>query len=214
MEITIPGQPIAKMRHRLTTVNGFARQYDPQQKEKDWFKRMLLAEVKTPNLEEKPLAVDLIFKMDAFKGATKAETAIRLWYGMANPTTKPDLDNLEKFSLDCGNGILWPDDRFIVRLSSKKIYAKDPCTIISITPIVETKLTKEQQNVFKTFSPHEFNDLQNDLFSLYQSLPKHYFDHKAVPTEELASAASILIDFSNKWADKLKKIRTKHGQKD
>ena len=42
------------------------------------------------------------------------------------PTTRPDLDNLLKGLLDCGNGILWCDDAQIVRLVLEKQYADQP----------------------------------------------------------------------------------------
>lgn len=37
-------------------------------------------------------------------------------------TTRPDLDNLAKLVLDCGNGIIWEDDKQIVHLSVSKHY--------------------------------------------------------------------------------------------
>lgn len=47
-------------------------------------------------------------------------------------TSKPDLDNLIKFYLDCGNGILWLDDRFIGQLTSSKWYDTEPRTVIKL----------------------------------------------------------------------------------
>lgn len=38
------------------------------------------------------------------------------------PAVKPDIDNLQKQIMDCGNGILWEDDALIVRAEAEKIY--------------------------------------------------------------------------------------------
>lgn len=45
---------------------------------------------------------------------------------------RPDLDNLEKFIIDIGTGILYEDDRYIVKIQSEKIYSLQPRTEISI----------------------------------------------------------------------------------
>jgi len=44
------------------------------------------------------------------------------------PTVKPDIDNIVKLILDAGNGILYDDDKQIVKLSVGKIYG--PCESI------------------------------------------------------------------------------------
>jgi Holliday junction resolvase RusA-like endonuclease len=45
-------------------------------------------------------------------------------------TIKPDIDNLIKFVMDCGQNILWNDDSTICQIESKKIYSKHPRTEI------------------------------------------------------------------------------------
>lgn len=47
--------------------------------------------------------------------------------------SKPDIDNLIKFSLDCMNGIVYSDDRFIWSINAKKVYSSIPRTHITIT---------------------------------------------------------------------------------
>lgn len=48
----------------------------------------------------------------------------------------PDLDNLEKFLLDCMTGRIITDDRIICSKTAKKVYDKDPRTEFTITEVV------------------------------------------------------------------------------
>ena len=45
-------------------------------------------------------------------------------------TIKPDIDNLLKFVMDAGNGVLWNDDRQIHQVQMKKVYGPEPETVI------------------------------------------------------------------------------------
>lgn len=38
--------------------------------------------------------------------------------------TIPDLDNIQKAALDAGNGLLYTDDKLVVRLSGTKLYGR------------------------------------------------------------------------------------------
>ena len=48
---------------------------------------------------------------------------------------KPDLDNLEKFLLDVGTGILYTDDRIVCAVTKVKMYDLNPRTEIIITEL-------------------------------------------------------------------------------
>ena len=67
---------------------------------------------KTDKFLEGPLAVTLHFIRPRPKSAPKRE-----WF-----TVKPDLDNLEKPTLDCMSGVLFGDDAQIVEKHSYKRY--------------------------------------------------------------------------------------------
>lgn len=46
--------------------------------------------------------------------------------------TKPDIDNILKFILDAGNGLLWKDDKQIAVVAIAKIYGLKPQVKLSI----------------------------------------------------------------------------------
>lgn len=48
--------------------------------------------------------------------------------------TKPDIDNLIKFYLDCATGIIWDDDCKICNLSASKCYGNEQKTLLVIHP--------------------------------------------------------------------------------
>lgn len=211
MRIVVPGEPIAKARHRLTTQGGFPRHYDPQEKEKKRVRKELYIQMNHQSPFDGPLKIDLIFNLDAFFQGSKAITNLRQWQVLTAHENRKDLDNLQKFIMDCGNGILWPDDRSIVEISAKKVYSKNPCTIITVETLSEGNMTPTEKKVYKVFSVDDINDFQTDIWDLYNNLPKYYFSDNSLSKDELARTARSMIEFSNKWTDKLKKIKGENG---
>jgi len=205
MRIVIPGDPIAKTRPRFCNRGKFTTTYDSQYMEKIHTRLLIAQEAGNHLILSMPYKVDLIFAMDAQKGSSKAECNVKLW-GYSYPLKK-DLDNMEKFILDCGNGILWPDDRYIVQLSSKKIYSKNPCTIIEINTINEVKMSAEYEKVFKIFSPEDVEAMSADAERIYMSIPPDPLHDIELYESQLAASAQLLINFANEWADKIKKIK-------
>jgi len=53
----------------------------------------------------------------------------------AFPAVMPDIDNYEKFILDCMNGIVFVDDRQVVSIRSDKRYTLNPRTEVNITEL-------------------------------------------------------------------------------
>jgi Holliday junction resolvase RusA-like endonuclease len=49
--------------------------------------------------------------------------------------TKPDIDNLAKFYMDCLTGSVIQDDCQVFSLTLNKVYAETECTKIMITPV-------------------------------------------------------------------------------
>lgn len=55
--------------------------------------------------------------------------------GKLFPTTKPDLDNLIKFTFDCLNGVVWNDDRQVHELDAHKRFSDRPRTEITVEEV-------------------------------------------------------------------------------
>lgn len=79
-----------------------------------------------------PVAVDVTAYQALPRRATKAfrEAAARgdLW-----PSCKPDIDNIIKIALDALNGYAYTDDKQVVRLDARKLYALDGTSRLVIT---------------------------------------------------------------------------------
>lgn len=211
MRIVIPGDPIANMRPRHKRVGGNMWTYDPQAKEKCRVKQLIKQETKNYDHQNKACKVDLEFQLDAFKGVSKSVANMRLWHGSAESICRNyrDLDNCEKFALDCGNGILWADDRDIVQLSSRKVYSKNTCTIINVEQIKEVKMSEANEKVFKTFSPSDCDEFAADAERIATTIYDYKLNDQTLRDAQMNAFAQLMIEFSDQWADKLKKIKGK-----
>lgn len=214
MRIVIPGDPIAKARHRAFIRNGHVATYDPQIQDMNYIRLEMNAQRNDWRHETNPLNVHIEFHLDALIGASKALSNLRQWASHfpifdAMATKRIDLDNLCKTYLDCGNEILWSDDRFIVQLSCRKLYSKIPCTIITVETIKEVKMEPDHEKVFKLFNPEDCETMSADAERIYMSIPVYKFDDSEVFDSQMAAAAELLIDFADEWADKLKKLKRK-----
>ena len=142
IDLLIIGQPIANKRHR--SLRNSNVQYDPQKKEKAIVRNAMIEQIhKLPKLnmylfndcvyfdQAQFFEVYLRYYMKApkaFHTAIKRETE-RFFVCHK----KPDLDNMDKFYLDCMTGIVYPDDAMIVSLTSVKYYSMQPRTEIWVT---------------------------------------------------------------------------------
>lgn len=139
MKIVLYGVPISKMRPRLTK----GHVYDPQSKMKNLIKQRMQTllhdqfeeDVKnTPNLlSAEAFCVNLIFYFQPSHSLSKVKRHAKL-LNIEPCLVRKDLDNLEKFYLDCGNGLLYQDDHQIVKLSSQKLWAEQPRVEIEVKP--------------------------------------------------------------------------------
>lgn len=113
--------------------SGKINQYDPQIKEKILFQKKLRAQlcekgIITELLSKEKYYVHLTFYMPFPKSRLRKDTVVE----DISHNKKPDLDNLIKFVLDCGNGLMWSDDSKIIFIKAYKGYGKEPHTIIEI----------------------------------------------------------------------------------
>ena len=133
IKIWIPGQPIAKRRHRSTVVNDKICTYSDQKDQARRMSILALQQTKGETLQG-ALIVKMDFGMAMPKKVAKSKREAMLCGDIA-PTKKPDLDNLEKMILDCLNKIVWEDDKQIVEIHSRKFYSDDPGTMVEIVEV-------------------------------------------------------------------------------
>ena len=170
MRITIPGNPIPKARARVTK-KGFA--YDPQWEQKINVMKFLEHKVRDffkkddNRIEGHKLSIGEAFEVDWYfhmpipKSFSQSKKNACKW-GLIEHTSKPDRSNLEKFSEDCANGILWKDDSQITKGSIEKKYCSDdkPRTEIFMKPV---KMHNEDvKDIISLFSPDEITSLVYD----------------------------------------------------
>ncbi len=243
MKITLMGKPIPKARAKYAAMGKFHKVYDPQHAIKEQTKKNLikiLDEKRETELEASVLVrmlgkkmeiemeasatpyneainVRLSFYMPIADSASQATRGAFLW-GLRSHTSKPDLDNLEKFILDCGNKVLWKDDSQIVSLSSKKIYSLMPRTEIEIMSAKKKSCGKPAETVLGVFHPDILKDFFFDLTALLQykdmllngQLSPDGCEYYMPPdwAEDLAMKLAAL---GNRWGDRLRHISKYHG---
>jgi Holliday junction resolvase RusA-like endonuclease len=81
--------------------------------------------------------------------------------------SKPDIDNLIKFYLDCASGILWLDDRMVTQIMASKAYGLSAQTIITVTAQNTSKLSDGEGIMDK-----QIHKVQKDLKSGHEGKAK------------------------------------------
>lgn len=128
IELSIPGVPIPLKRH----AGCGNRTYDPNVARKTAFAWKVKALVSLDLTAFKAHKVFLEYHMPIPKSYSK-KGALKL--EMEPHTNRPDLSNLIKFTEDALEGILWDDDKQISEINAKKVYSKEPKTIIILHPV-------------------------------------------------------------------------------
>ncbi len=216
MRLVIPGNPIVKRRHRHYSRGSFVQTYDPQEKEKLAMKKLLTQLLNcTPDSEwpgkasnfdqERAYYLDLTFHMALPQTVSQSKRNAKLW-GFEFPT-REDLDNLVKFILDCANGILYPDDKFVMSFVSVKLYSENPRTEIEIMVKENFDLPEQLKKVLLQFSPKELEEFFYDLEEVNSKNPQlHQITDGSFSSERLMATTRALAFFAKKYAKKLNKI--------
>jgi Holliday junction resolvase RusA-like endonuclease len=218
----LPGVPIPKQRHRMSRRRGVPFSYDPQDREKKAVRAMLtnLIEVMFETgtreqiqqlgylAEADGIAANVVFYLPIAESLSRTKKSRLLWTGFHQ--TKPDVDNLAKFYLDCANGVLWSDDKKIFSLNLKKKYSDKPRTVMYVQGVKNKELDEKTWSIIGSFSPHMLDDLVNsfrDLSPMLQDI------HGGCPTDiqiRAKDAARIISRIADTYADELKKVTIKH----
>ena len=115
--IVIPGKPIPLARPRRAKNGGM---YDSQKCEKMAVQMIMKRYNPEFLLSDSPLFVEMVFYFNTPKRKGESHTG------------RPDVDNLVKFYLDCLNGILIKDDKYVSSLYCRKEFCDVEETIIRI----------------------------------------------------------------------------------
>ena len=119
--IIIPGKPIAKNRPRFSKHGA----YSDQKPLENSYKNELL--VKRTRIYNGPVFVGLHFYFKRPKSHYRSGKYKHILKDSAPffHESKPDIDNLIKWTCDCANGILFPDDMRITGIYATKQYSEN-----------------------------------------------------------------------------------------
>lgn len=124
----IPGDPVAKGRPRLGTVNGHAMAFTPAKTRRyeDIVRQTAIREwAGRPLIADAAIYLHLhFFRSIPASWPKKRQLAAQI--GQIAPTGRPDLDNCVKAITDGLNGVVYLDDALIVTLTAGKLFDCTP----------------------------------------------------------------------------------------
>lgn len=137
ISLEIFGNPIPQKRPRFNRRGNKTFCYDEQSKLKEGYQWQLKSQFRKEALAI-PVAIDLIFYLPIPKSTSKIKQR-QMENGIIAPSKKPDIDNLQKFVLDCMNKLIIEDDSQIIEIRAKKIYSSKPGTLVRVFPLADEK---------------------------------------------------------------------------
>lgn len=135
IEFTVPGEPVAQGRPRFSTRGSFVKAYDPEKSKdyKAYVKLVSMAAMNERSLKsfDGAIAVSIRAYVSVPKSKSKKfrENALK---GLEHPTKKPDCDNIAKILLDAMTGIVYEDDKQIIKLVVEKFYDEVPRVEVTV----------------------------------------------------------------------------------
>ena len=127
------GAPVAWKRPFHKLIGGRVIIFDSQKKEKEQARWQMRSHFNSNHLITCPVDVEMTFCFKVPSSTSKARKREML-VGMAKHMTKPDVDNLQKFYLDCLTGCVLLDDCLVFSIRATKLYSEDECVRIYIRP--------------------------------------------------------------------------------
>jgi Holliday junction resolvase RusA-like endonuclease len=130
--IFIPGRPYAKQRHRVGTIRGRARAFNPPENELfEHLVRTLAAPVFRAPIEG-PVRVVVV----ATFAPPASWSARRRAACLGQPhAQKPDADNIAKAVKDALNRLAWTDDAQVAELTVRKLWGEIEGTRVEVTAL-------------------------------------------------------------------------------
>jgi Holliday junction resolvase RusA-like endonuclease len=215
MKLIIPGMPIAKARPKFCRRGMHLQPYDPQDDIKKNIKNSLYEFIHQKIHEDAQFSYEfykineaqaLIIHFDFFFPVMSTKK-ISPWF-LDYHIYKPDLDNLDKFYLDILSKEIFPDDKQVVELSSKKFFSKKPRTEINIMIKKKIPLHDKVKSVLDIFDPTSLEEFYEDVETLKVLVKGIDFENlDNVKPEWITSTSCFLSKFSHKYSTKLGKIK-------
>jgi Holliday junction resolvase RusA-like endonuclease len=145
INISIPGQPIAKARPRFRRAGKFVKTYSPQESEEGMWVLKAQQQIKDAGIFFNGL-IEIRIRFYTQRprshfGSGKNANNLKA-SAPSFPDTSKDIDNYCKFTLDCLNHCgIWVDDAKIIGIDARHrfadIYGPGPSTEITITDQIE-----------------------------------------------------------------------------
>lgn len=135
ISFTVPGQPQGKGRARIGKVGPHARMFTPA---KTVAYESLVSHAAHQAMDggaliDQAVHVFMTITCQVPASWSKKKQASALLQQI-RPTTKPDIDNVEKAIFDGCNGVVWRDDVCVVSVHKEKRYGSTPGVQVIITP--------------------------------------------------------------------------------
>lgn len=130
--IILPGEPISQKRPRIFGKGAM----DPCWQAKEQHRSYIRDKYPHFDLLTTAISVTFIYLFEYPKSMSKNKRYIHF------KETRPDIDNLNKYIMDMGNGVLWCDDSIIVNEDSAKMYGDKDLTILHIRHVDASNLTR------------------------------------------------------------------------
>lgn len=133
ISLDLYGIPVPSARPRFNSITRTAYEEPEQKKLKEGARWQLKSQYREQPMEC-PVSLDITFYLPVPKSTSKPKTR-QMLNGVIHHISKPDIDNLQKFILDCLNGLVIEDDRRVVEIRARKLYSTKPGTLIRIIPL-------------------------------------------------------------------------------
>ena len=221
MKIIIEGDPIAWKRPSQGRKGIHVWRYDSQKEDKERFQWLMQAQWNnafdnpTSTIAEEArsvaladvLAVNLTFLFKPNKSDSERLKNAKAW-GIIPHKEKPDWDNLAKFVMDCGNGLLWSDDKIVNCSVVRKDYSNKPRTIIEIMTKENLNTDSKTRKILEVFGPEKLNQFVEDVKKFDYLSKASIADHSGegcglAKGEWQSRAAMLLAEFAEKHSPAL-----------
>ena len=183
MEFSFKYKPESKQRPRFGA-NG--KVYNPQRKKSLEYKWDASKQMRSQS-PERPLEVPIFVNMRFHMPMPKSWSQKRKKQQNGKPMgSKPDIDNLMKWSLDVLNGIAYIDDRLVSSTYAEKVWDYEGKVDITITP---QEMSPSEEIVMMGHTAVTLHEALDGLYLWALNLKKTYPSNK-----QTVSCANVVIE--------------------